>query len=226
LIAFGTAISDRPIYEEIALPGIERVAEPNSPVLTREGYDSIQRPYNEMMDELAGTPELEALVLLHQDVELQAGDLPGRIRRVLADRRVGLLGVLGARLSRLHCWLCADELFGIAIGPHHMGPGYRRLSSGPHEVDGVDGAVLILAPWVVRGLRFGEALAGSFHGYDVDIAMRVRARGGKVICEDIPCRHHMELKDDHEDQEAAGVALAKMWDPALRPREWRAAFQL
>jgi hypothetical protein len=226
MIAFGTAIADPATYEAVALPGIERVAEPGSPILTREGADSIQRSYNEMMDELAGRSDLEALVLLHQDLELEDEDLAQRVRRVFRDPRVGLFGVLGARLSKLHCWLAPDELFGIAIGPDHMGPGHTRLSTGPREVDGVDGAVLIVAPWVVRGLRFGEALAGAFHGYDVDIAMRVRAHGGKVICEDVACRHHAEVKDDYAAQRAAGVSLARMWDPELRPREWDPAFAL
>ena len=226
MIAFGTAITDRMTYEAVALAGIERSAEPDSPILTREGADSIQRPYNEMMDELAGCPDLEALVLVHQDLELEDEDLPHRLRRVFGDPRVGLFGVLGARASKLHRWLAPDELFGVAIGPEHMGPGYLRLSTGPQEVDGVDGAVLVLAPWVVRGLRFSEALADEFHGYDVDFSMRVRAHGGRVTCEDLPCRHHTEVKNDYVAQLAAGVSLARMWDPALRPQEWDGAFAL
>jgi hypothetical protein len=84
---------------------------------------------------------------------------------------------------------------------------------------------MILAPWVVRSMRFSESLADVFHGYDVDLSARVRARGGRVICEDIVCRHRMTAKDDYEAQRDAGVALARMWDPALRPPAWEPAFQ-
>ena len=224
MIAFGTAIADRQIYEEVALAGIERVAEPDSPILVREGHDSIQRPYNEMLDEAAALADLEALVLLHQDVELEDEALPRRIRRAFRDPRAGLFGVLGARLSKLHRWLSPEEVLGIAIGPEHMGPERVRLSVGPQEADAVDGAVLVLAPWVVRGLRFDEALPGGFHGYDIDISLRVRAHGGTVICEDVDCRHHADVKHDYEAQRDAGIELARMWDPALRPREWEAAF--
>lgn len=225
MIAFATAVTDRTTYEEVALPGIRRVAEPDSPILTRDGYDSIQQPYNEMMDEAARLPGLEALVLLHQDLELIDRDLPGRVRRVFEDPRVGLLGALGARVAKLHRWLAPERgVFGFAIGPDQADWEERRLSSGPHEVDGVDGALIIAAPWVVRGIRFSDALSPHFHGYDVDIGVRVRAYGGKVICEDIACHHHMTVKDDYEDQVAAGLTLAEMWDPALRPREWDPAF--
>jgi GT2 family glycosyltransferase len=224
VIAFGTAVSDPAVYERIARPGIERLAEGDSRILTRGGYDSIQRPYNEMMDEAAGFADLEALMLLHQDLELVDDSTLERTRRVFDDPRVGLVGALGARASKLHCWLAPDEIFGFALGPEHMEEEIR-ISTGPREVDGVDGALLILAPWVVRSIRFGEALAERFHGYDVDLGARVRARGGRVICEDIVCRHHATTKHDYEAQESAGVALAKMWDPALRPREWEPAFQ-
>jgi hypothetical protein len=225
VIAFGVAITHRDVYEEVARPAIELVAEPGSPILLREGHDSIRRPYNEMLDEAAAMAGLEALVLLHQDVELEDETLPQRIRRAFQDPRAGLFGVLGARLSKLHRWLSPDEVLGIAIGPDHMGPERVRLSQGPREVDAVDGAVLVLAPWVVRGLRFDETLPGGFHGYDVDMSLRVRAHGGKVICEDVDCRHHAELKHDYEAQRDAGVELARRWDPALRPREWEPAFQ-
>lgn len=225
MIAFATAVSDRAVYEEIALPAIRRVAEPDSLVLTRDGFDSIQRPYNEMMDEAARHPELEALVLLHQDLELLDGTLPGRSRRVFEDPRAGLLGALGGRVSNLHCWLAPDRAFGFAIGPNPPGLKKLHISVGAHEVDGVDGALIVAAPWVVRTVRFDEVSGEHFHGYDVDIGRRVKAHGGTIVCEDIPCRHHTTLKSDYSDQEAAGVALAQMWDPALRPREWEPAFQ-
>lgn len=226
MIVFGTAVSEPATYEAIARPGIDSLAEPDSVVLTRVGGNSIQQSYNEMLDAAASYPDLEALILPHQDLELIDESLPSRVRRVFGDRRVGLLGALGGRCTKLHCWLAPDELFGYSIGPDEVEPEDPRMSIGPHEVDGIDGALLILAPWVVRGIRFNEALATNFHGYDVDISLRVRAHGGKVICEDIPCRHHRKAKADHEARRAAGVDLGRMWDHTVRPREWEPAFEL
>jgi hypothetical protein len=221
MIAFGIAITDRAVYEWFALPGIERAAEPDSAILTRTDR-SIWRAYDELMDEAAGLVGLEALILLHQDLELTDGSLPGRLRRLFEDPRTGLVGSLGARNATLHTWLASRELYGSVTAPGID----RRFSTGPQQVDGVDGALLALAPWVVRGLRFGEAPAGGFHGYDVEISARVRAHGGEVVADDIPHYHHRVPKDDFDAHRLAGIALARRWDPDQRPREWGPAFQL
>lgn len=219
MIAFGVAISDEAKYERLALPGIRRAAEPDSPILTRTG-SSIQRAYNEMMDEVAGEEGLEALVLLHQDLELTDDSLAGRLRRLLRDPCVGLVGALGAGGFSPHVWSTATELRGTFAEPS----GSRRFSTGSEAVAGVDGILLALAPWAVRALRFNEAPAGVFHGYDVDMNLRVRAHGGVVLCDDIPYFHHREPAEDHGAQAFVGVALAHMWDPALRPWQWAPAF--
>lgn len=222
MIAFGVAISDQAAFERLALPGVERASEPDSALLTRAGLP-IHRAYNEIMDEAAALPGLEALALLHQDFELTDGSLPAWARRLLRDPCVGLAGSLGARNVDLQTWLASRELYGGVAAPGIE----RRFSEGAVEVEGVDGALLVLAPWVVRGLRFAELEPGGFHGYDVEISMRVRAHGGRILCEDIPHFHHRDRaeRDDYEAQAGAGVALARRWDPRLRPPEWAASFR-
>jgi Glycosyltransferase like family len=221
MLAFATAVSDWATYEQVALPGIERAAEPDSLVLTRTGR-TIWTAYNEMMDEAAEHPDVEALVLLHQDLELTDDSLPGRARRLFSDPRIGIAGPLGARNVRLHVYLSSRDLYGVVKAPGVD----RRFSDGGEEVEGIDGALFVLAPWVIRGLRFGGGLADGFHGYDVDISWRVRAHGGRAVCEDIPYFHRHEPKGDFAGQRRAGLALARMWDPGLRPREWAPAFHL
>lgn len=221
MIAFGSAVSDRQCYDRIALPSIRRVAEPDSQILVREGRDSIQEPYNEMMDEAAALPDLEALVLVHQDLELTDDSLLGRVRRLFRDPRTGLIGALGGR-GDLHRWLEPNELYGTS-----MAPGIEvRHSAGAQEVLGVDGSLLAIAPWVVRTVRFSERLVDSFHGYDADFSLRVGAGGGRVICDDIPYFHHMSRSwNDPSAVLRSASLLAEMWDPELRPREWVPAFE-
>ncbi len=222
VVVFGSAVSNRSTYERIALPSIRRVAETDSAILVREGYDSIQQPYNELMDEAAAQPGLEALILIHQDLELTDDSLLIRARALLKDPRTGLIGALGGREGKPHRWLEPGRLYGSS-----MAPGIAVAhSTGSHQVEGVDGQLLVVAPWVVRSVRFSERLAESFHGYDADFSVRVRARGGRVICDDIPYFHHMsrEWGDPGPILRSARL-LSEMWEPSLRPREWGPAFQ-
>jgi GT2 family glycosyltransferase len=217
MIVFGSAVSDRETYERIALPGIEAVAEPDSVIDVREGFDSIQEPYNLILDEAAGREDLEAVVLVHQDLELLDESLLLRLRRLLAEPQVGLVGVLGWRGMKLHRWIDTGRLFGRSVAP-----GEDRVHSvGDHDVEMVDGVLLGVAPWVVRSLRFDSRLSRDFHGYDADYSLRVRAAGGRVVCSDIPYYHHMSRPwRDPREYVRAGLSLARMWDPGLRPDAW------
>lgn len=222
VIAFGTAVAGEGSYEQLALPGIERARETDSLVLTRTDLP-IARAYNEILEEAAAVPGLEGVVLLHQDLELSDDSLPARLRSLFRDRSVGLVGPLGARGATPHLWLGPEkEMYGVVSSPTLE----RRFSTGPHEVDGIDGALMVLAPWAVRGVRFGEPPERAFHGYDVDVSLRVRALGGRVICDDIPYFHHRRPKHDYEAQRRAGIALGWAWDAKLRRREWAPSFRL
>lgn len=230
MIAFGTAIADQARYEEIALPGIERLAEPDSLILTRVGYDSIQQPYNEMMDEAAAQPGLEALILLHEDLELTDRDLLSSIRRTFEDPRVGLFGLFGARGVKPHLIPSSEHLYGqmtlrVVDQPDTVIEEY--LSKGPFEVEGVDGVMLAIAPWVVRSIRFGEALVECFHGYDADLALRIRSVGGRVVCDNVEHVHYMRMglwKDSDETFRRSADLLSRAWDRERQPREWAPSF--
>jgi Glycosyltransferase like family len=216
VIAFGCAVSDAEVFDGIGSRSIRANSEAGSVVLTRHGYDSIQHPYDEILDEAAGFEDLEGLVLIHQDLELSDRSLLSRVRPLLREPAVGIVGILGARGAPPHCWWETEDLYGRACTPllevHH--------SVGPHEVEVVDGALLVLAPWVVRGFRFSPELARDFHGYDVDLCLQVRAAGGRVVCEDVPYMHHMRKPwADEEQYMRAGRALARKWGRNLDPRE-------
>jgi GT2 family glycosyltransferase len=221
MIVFGCAVTDREKFDSIAMRGIRRVAEPDSVIVTCDDRESIQEPYNEIMDAAGSRQDLEALVLVHQDLELLDDSLLRRARPLLAQPGVGVVGLFGARRAPLHCWSKAEELFGRATTPpidiHH--------SSGPFEVEVVDGSLLVIAPWAVRTIRFSEILADDFHGYDVDFCCRVRAAGGRVVCDDVPYMHHMERPwTDSAAVSRAGWNVARIWDPALRPAARTSAF--
>src|SRR5690349_3047680 len=70
MIAFGTAITKPDVFRRCAEPGIRRAAEADSVVLDRPACGTLFESYNALLDEAAGLDDLEALVLVHQDAEI------------------------------------------------------------------------------------------------------------------------------------------------------------
>ena len=227
MIAFGCPITVPQSYERFAQPGIEAAAEPDSALFALRATSSIFRSYNTILDLAARREDLEALVLVHQDTEIVDPDLCAKVRRALADPEVGVAGCIGATGVRSIAWwegsvtwasfihrygeLGGGDLPGFAW-PAGDRPPFAR--TGP--VDVVDGFLLVLAPWVVRNLRFDEAL-GPLHGYDVDFCLQVRAAGRKVVTEDFRAvhNHSLELVGDPEGWVEAHMRVAAKWDGRL-----------
>lgn len=224
MIAFGSSITKPEVYADCAGPGLERVAEPDSEVYPMPSVGSIFQSYNALLEHFAPRTDLEALVLVHQDAEIVDADFCAIVRRVLQDPDVGVVGCVGAVGVRSIAWweasvTCAsfinryDEHGGGELSSFSWAwsdaPAYARMG----EVETVDGFVLVLAPWVVRHIRFDEQL-GSFHGYDLDLCLQVRQAGRKVMTADFRAIHHRQLDmvPDPEQWIDAHIRLADKWD--------------
>ena len=227
MIAFGSAITRRDVFERCALPGIRRAAEPDSEVHALTSVGSIFQSYNALLDKVAASADVEALVLVHQDAEIVDGDFCARVRDALADPTVGVAGCVGAIGVRSIAWWEGSVTLASFIHRYdeHDGgdlpafswswadaPPYARLG----EVDTLDGFLLVLSPWAVRTLRFDESL-GQLHGYDLDFCLQVRAAGRKVVTADIRAIHHHALEpfSDPAVWIDAHVRLAEKWDGVL-----------
>ena len=187
MIAFVVAVADQDRYETIAAPAIERVREPDSVVLAVAGEAAPQLALNRALDELAGVPDLEAAVIVHEDVELLDLDTGPIVRRAFADPAVALVGVVGGRGVTGLAWWAATAI-GHAETPHVRGGAVGGVAARG-EVDALDGIVLCLSPWAVRTLRFDAALAADFHGYDIDLCFQARHHGRRVEVVELRARH-------------------------------------
>ena len=227
MIIFGTAVTDSEIYDRYATPGIERAAERDSIVLAHHTAGSVFRNYNVLLDEAAAHDDLEALVLLHQDVELADSDFAATIREALDDPEVAIVGCVGAvGVRSLAWWQGALRWAGLTHRyPEYGGGDFPGISWRPElapsyaetgEVDSVDGFVMALSPWAVRNLRFDESL-GKLHGYDFDICMQARAAGKKVAAAEFRAIHHhsLELINDPETWVQTHIRLAEKWHDHL-----------
>jgi len=224
VIAFASAITKPEVYDRCARPGIARAAEPGSQTYAQPAAGPIAVSYNRLLDGAAGTEDLEALVLVHQDTEIVDADLCEKVRGVLADPEVGVVGCVGAiGVRSIAWWEGSITLASFANRYEEYGggdlaalswawdeaPPYARLG----EVETLDGFILVLSPWAVRNVRFDEELS-EFHGYDLDFCLQVRAAGRKVVTADFRAIHHrpLEMVPDLDEWVEAHVNVAEKWD--------------
>jgi hypothetical protein len=227
VIVFGTAVTYSETYDRCAAPGIRRAAEPDSVVLAHHTAGSVFRNYNLLLDKAAQHEDLEALVLLHQDVEIADPDFAVKMRRAFSDPDIAIVGCVGAvGVRSIAWWQGALSWASMTHRYQEYGGGdFPAISwraeaapsySEPGEVDSIDGIVIVLSPWAVRELRFDESL-GKLHGYDFDICMQARAAGKKVLTADFRVIHHhsLELIKDPETWVQTYIRLVEKWDGHL-----------
>jgi hypothetical protein len=224
VIVFGTAVTDPETYDRCAAPGIQRAAEPDSVILAHQTAGSLFRNYNLLLDMAREHEDLEALVLVHQDAELDDLDFASKIREALRDPDVAIVGCVGAVGVRSIAWWQGavtwasvthryEEYGGGDTEAAGWDPGKLPSYAQTGEVDSVDGVVMVLSPWAVRELRFDESL-GNLHGYDFDFCMQARAAGKKVVTADFHVIHHhaLELINDAEAWTQSYIRLVEKWN--------------
>jgi Glycosyltransferase like family len=228
MIAFGCAITQPPIYQRFAEPGIRLAAEPDSEILAYAAAGSIFRSYNLLLDRAAKMEGLEALVLLHQDAEIVDPDFCEKAREALRDPEVALVGCAGAIGVRSLAWWEGsvtwasfthryEELGGGEIPSLSWKRDELPVYATTGEVDAIDGFVMVLSPWALRELRFDESLGQKLHGYDFDFCLQVREAGRKVVTADFRVIHHHSLKliGHVPSWVAAHIKIAEKWDGRL-----------
>jgi hypothetical protein len=184
MIAFGVCVGNEGTYKRHALPSISALAEPDTMLLSSRHNTSIFEAYNEMLEYLSDKPGLEALVLLHEDVELRDRRLLEKIRACLEMPDVAVAGVIGASgVTSLAWWE------GTGRGRCAETRGLIDFGGGTHDVEAVDGLLMVLSPWAVGHVVFDADRYTGFHGYDVDYCFSARHEGARVIVTDIDLFH-------------------------------------
>ena len=202
MIAFAACVGSEEKYRRFAQPGLRLACEPDSPVAEATTDSSIFSAYNEVLDAFADAPDLEALVLLHEDTEIVDRELCSKLRRLFSDPSVAVVGVVGARGVRNLSWW-EGQGFGRVLETR----GVVDFGGGAHDVDTLDGLLLVLSPWAVRNLRFDDERFSGFHGYDADICFQARAAGRRVVVDDIAVVHH--TKGGYGDMDAYAACDAE-----------------
>lgn len=202
-LRYGVCVGSDEVYRRCARRGLERLG-----VLDRvdevRGASSIFEAYNSIV---SGARDSVGLVLLHDDFEIRDPSFEEKVLAELASPDVAILGVLGAREPQSLKWWRSPR-----VGHMPDVHGDKLLGGGCHDVDVVDGALLVLSPWALRHLRFDEATFRGFHGYDVDICLAARAAVKRVRVVEIESYHHTKgTLGDSAAFARADVALRRKW---------------
>lgn len=234
MIAFGCAVQEPDAYRDHAEPGIALASEPGSAVHVIAATTSVCRNLNLLLDQAARDEDLEALVLVDEDAQIADPELCAKVRTALADPDVAVIGCVGATGVGGLAWWDASLNRGRVIHRYaRYGGGelpafaWARTGAPPAEVDVVAGLLLVLSAWAVRSLRFDEGLAQGV-GYDLDICIRAREAGKKVVTADLSVIHHRTLAvvEKPEAWTEAHIRFAERWDGRLpgappRPADWK-----
>jgi hypothetical protein len=211
VIAFLVAVADPARYAAIAKPAIERVREGDSLVIAVGGAP-VQHTLNAALDDLSDVPDLEAVVIVHEDVALQDIDTASIVRRTFGDPAVALAGVIGAHGVRGLAWWEGSAMAVGHAGTPHVPGGATAGVALTGCVEALDGIVLCLSPWAVRTLRFDEELAVDFHGYDIDLCFQARYHGRRVEVIKLAAHHeHRPLFTDSDAWVRNALRFQQRW---------------
>ena len=94
MLAYGVCIGSRERYEALAAP--PHLRDLGGVVIEADDQRSICSAYNAILDAVADEPDIEGLVLLHEDVTIESAAFIAAIRTELADPDVAVVGAIGA----------------------------------------------------------------------------------------------------------------------------------
>ena len=207
MIIFGVCVGSSGIYERVCRPSLP----PNAVVLTRTNQNSIFSAYNSILDEAAQTPDLEAVALIHDDIEIGPFFEPNV--RAAMDTGAGVVGAVGSLNPPSLAWWKGEKR-GFAEEAHRT----LDYGAGMHEVHTVDGMVMVLSGQCARAARFDERTYRGFHGYDIDFCFQARRDGYRIMVAPLDVRHHTKgTLGDVLSYRRADLTVQRKWKLTSKP---------
>jgi hypothetical protein len=210
MIAFGICVGPSDRFERVCQPALTALA-PDCEVVALRQQRSIASAYNQILDRYVGRTDIQAVVLIHDDVELVDTTWQQTLLSALTAPDVAIVGVIGASGRGGMAWFTRQHKFGHVTEPHNS----YDFERTPTAVDVLDGLFLAMSPWAIENLRFDEHRYPAFHGYDSDICAQARAQGREVLVSPIDVVHHTAgafgSTRSYEDWIRAGLAWRLRW---------------
>lgn len=188
-IGYGSCVGS---WEKLQRWVIPRVT---GPLFALSGQTSIAVAYNAILDAYQGM-NFEAVILLHDDLEITDPGAEAVFLAALAEDDVGLVGVAGGSDRQGLAWWNVEPIGHQRTDAMNIDFGQR---SG--DVAILEGSILVFSPHAAKTFRFDTHLSG-FHGYD-EISRQVTDAGLRAVVVDVDTHHHnnMGFKSEQSHQE-------------------------
>lgn len=177
-VVYGCCVGD---WQKLYAYVIPRI--PGRTLYAISGQTSIAVAYNIILDAVRLDPDVDMLILLHDDLEILDPDAEAKFLTAIHSG-VALAGVAGASDVKSLAWweytTVGHQLTDVGMIDFGLRTGY---------VDMIEGSIMALSPWTIEHLRFDETYT-IWHGYDGDLALQLRQHGMNTVVVDVDTHHH------------------------------------
>jgi hypothetical protein len=206
VIEFGCCVSSFDKLQSFVLPYVGY-----RPLHAVCNAPSIAWAYNTILESVPFRMRgLDALILLHDDLEVTDPDADSKFLAAIEDPDIALAGVCGGRGVRSLDWWSYDT-----VGHQMIDTGLIDFGPRTGDVDSLEGSILVFSPWATRFLRFDESYPG-FHGYD-EISMLAKQHGKRNVVVDVDTHHHTvagyKSEASAREWEEADARFRQKWIP-------------
>jgi len=204
MFVFGVCVDSPERFDRHCLPAIAAYGGEDATLMSSPDVP-VAKTYNDVLDACLDLEDVEAVVLLRDDVEIVDPHFRAGILAAFEnDPALAVVGVGGVDAD-LRWWQTAGP------SPHPAGPDPARpggdTSHGGMLVDYVDGACMVLRPDLAARFRFDDAAFTGPGGFEVDFCHRVREAGFHVAVANLGVTRHA----DPDDADAAYRQAAAVW---------------
>lgn len=189
---FATRSANRDKLNELCIPGIRAsmVGADYNHMTRASTSEDIFPTLDSFIHRAREQKSTEALVLLHDDLELRDPAFASKMRHAFKVPDVAIVGCIGARGVRSLSWWEGSPRFGHAVDGLHGVYEWGFGEGDPCDVDSVDGMLLILSPWAIHNLELAGLGYCGLHGYAEELCFQARARGKRVVVSRFGLMHH------------------------------------
>ncbi len=191
MILFATRYASKKKLETHCLPGVRAsVHEDYAHYLCESTSEDIFPTLQSFIEWARAKRDAEALVLLHDDLELRDSHLAEKVRKIVADPSIAVAGVIGARDVKSLYWWEGSPRFGHVVDGLHGLYDWGFEGKNLCDVDSVDGMLLVLTPWAISNLNLAGLGYCGLHGYSEELCFQARAAGKRVVVAPLDVMHH------------------------------------